>query len=466
MFLITYVSRELHRRMRQAVLIALGLALGVGLVVTVAATSAGYKNAQSAVLSGLYGVGTDVTVTGPAPIPPKPGTPPSQGGAQSIKEGPHGPEACSSNGKCTSLAGTRQDNMNSPYQGISSSKVAEAARRNGVAAAVGGLPLLDQWITFPKSSTAVPQSGSYWVDGVDVGHLSLGPLSGGTITSGHSFTAADADAAVALLDSGYAKANSLRVGSTVTIHQVKYTVIGIVSQPQEGSNPTDIYIPLARAQAISLQAGTSMKDKVNTVYLTAASGADISAVSKEVERLLPGATVTTASSAEKLVNDLGKWLAVLVLVAAFAAACLLTMAAVARRVAEFGMLKAIGWQSRRIVTQVLSESLVMGISGAAAGVGLGFAGTAIIAAVAPSVLATVGGNNGPQVSGRGAGGQAQMLGGASLSHPVTVPVHPSVSAYVIIVAVILAMAGGLLGGAVGSWWIAGLRPADALSRVA
>lgn len=127
MFLITYVSRELRRRMRQAVLIALGLALGVGLVVTVAATSAGYKNAQSAVLSGLYGVGTDVTVTGPAPIPPKPGTPPSQGGAQSIKEGPHGPETCSSNGKCTSLAGTRQDNMNSPYQGISSSKVAEAA---------------------------------------------------------------------------------------------------------------------------------------------------------------------------------------------------------------------------------------------------------------------------------------------------------------------------------------------------
>jgi ABC-type antimicrobial peptide transport system permease subunit len=59
-----------------------------------------------------------------------------------------------------------------------------------------------------------------------------------------------------------------------------------------------------------------------------------------------------------------------------------------------------------------------------------------------------------------------MLGGASLSHPVTVPVHPSVSVYVIIVAVILAMAGGLLAGAFGSWRIAGLRPADALARVA
>jgi putative ABC transport system permease protein len=81
------------------------------------------------------------------------------------------------------------------------------------------------------------------------------------------------------------------------------------------------------------------------------------------------------------------------------------------------------------------------------------------------VLDTVGGNDGPQVTGPG-GGQARMLGGASLSHPVTVPVHPSVSPGVIVVAVVLAMAGGLLAGAIGSWRIAALRPADALSRVA
>ncbi len=45
MFL-TYLRRELRRRMRQAVFIALGLALGVGLVITVTAASAGVKNAQ------------------------------------------------------------------------------------------------------------------------------------------------------------------------------------------------------------------------------------------------------------------------------------------------------------------------------------------------------------------------------------------------------------------------------------
>jgi hypothetical protein len=60
---VTYLRRELRRRMRQAVFIALGLALGVGLVITVTAASAGVKNAQGTVLHALYGVGTDVTVT-------------------------------------------------------------------------------------------------------------------------------------------------------------------------------------------------------------------------------------------------------------------------------------------------------------------------------------------------------------------------------------------------------------------
>ena len=55
--------RELRRRLRQSVFIVLGLALGVGLVVTVTAVSAGMQRAQGDVLQGLYGIGTDLTVT-------------------------------------------------------------------------------------------------------------------------------------------------------------------------------------------------------------------------------------------------------------------------------------------------------------------------------------------------------------------------------------------------------------------
>src|ERR1700729_2473638 len=62
MFL-TYLVRELRRRMRQAIFIAAGLALGVGLVITVTAASDGVSATQGTVLHSLYGVGTDVTVT-------------------------------------------------------------------------------------------------------------------------------------------------------------------------------------------------------------------------------------------------------------------------------------------------------------------------------------------------------------------------------------------------------------------
>src|SRR5262245_65319499 len=79
MFFITYLRRELRRRMRQAIFIAMGLALGIGLVVTVTAASAGVRKAQSDVLKSLYGVGTDITITGKAPKPRLPGSGPPKG---------------------------------------------------------------------------------------------------------------------------------------------------------------------------------------------------------------------------------------------------------------------------------------------------------------------------------------------------------------------------------------------------
>ena len=42
---------------------ALGLAVGIGLVVAVTAASTGVSTAQAKVLRSLYGIGTDVTVT-------------------------------------------------------------------------------------------------------------------------------------------------------------------------------------------------------------------------------------------------------------------------------------------------------------------------------------------------------------------------------------------------------------------
>ena len=224
-----------------------------------------------------------------------------------------------------------------------------------------------------------------------------------------------------------------------------------------------------------------MTNQINTVYVTAASAADIGAVQKEIQHLLPQATVTSSSdlaseitgsaaSAAKLAGALGKWLAVLVLIAAFAVASLLTMAAVARRVPEFGTLKALGWRSGRIVSQVLGESVGIGIIGGVLGVGLGFAGVAIIDTIAPKLSATVpsatSGGLQTQVAGPGgAGGPAASAAPASHT-TIAVPMSASVAVTAIVLAVLLAIAGGLLAGSFGGWRAARLRPAAALTRVA
>ena len=477
MFFITYLRRELRRRMRQAILIALGLALGIGLVVTVTAASAGVKKAQSDVLKSLYGVGTDVTVTGKAPKPPSPSSGPPKGG-QTLQIGPGGAQVCT-NGKCHSAAGQKIDHLDSASYGpISQSKVAAISRLRGVKAAAGGLALSDTSITIPQKfgqpGGSLPTPHSFNVQGVDASHLLLGPLSAGTVTAGRSLTGSDAHSDVAVVDSGYARTGKLKVGSTVKIVGHSFTVVGIVAQPQGGS-PPQVYIPLARAQALGKAAGKSLKNDVNTIYVKADSAASIPAVQTEIKKLLPGDTVTSAaslasqvtgslSSTAKLANNLGRWLSILVLIAAFAVASLLTMAAVTRRVREFGTLKALGWRSRRIIAQVMGESLVTGIAGGAAGVALGFAGAAIITKAAPQLTATIASATGQRVQSVG-GGVARSFS-PTASHTVAVPMSATVTAVAIAAAVVLAIVGALLAGSFGSWRIARLRPADALARVA
>jgi ABC-type antimicrobial peptide transport system permease subunit len=495
----TYLRRELRRRMRQAIFIALGLALGIGLVITVTAASTGVRNAQSGVLHSLYGVGTDITVSK---------TP-------SLGSGTPGGFRIGGGSGSRPAAGTKinVDNLRGVgLAALDASSVTAVGKLSDVAAAAGGLTLTDTKLTgtipnFNSSGGGFPGGGggagqrfgsitptSFSVQGVDLGTGELGPLSAGKITSGQTLGSADTNANVAVVDSGYATQNKLSVGSTVDVAKTSFKVIGIVRQPASDTS-NDVYIPLARAQALGTAAGgKSLRNDVNTIYVATASASDIAAVQKAISHDIPGATVTTESSlasevtgslsnASSLANNLGKWLAIAVLIAAFALAALLTMSAVARRVREFGTLKALGWPGRRIVGQVMGESLAVGIVGGAVGVGLGFAGAALVHAFAPSLSATV-----PQTTGSATPGGARVFGGGfpggstgggsgggpgsffrrlagDASH--TVPVHLSapVTTGAIVAAVLLAVAGGLVAGGFGGWRAARLRPAAALARV-
>jgi ABC-type lipoprotein release transport system permease subunit len=460
---ITYLLRELRRRMRQAIFIAAGLALGVGLVITVTAASDGVSATQASVLHSLYGVGTDVTVT-------------------------QSPAAGSGGGTRFNVAGGQpsQQNTGTSFSRdilaagglgtIKSSSVTTVSGLTDVSSATGALVLNDVKLSGTVSAGGSPpgaqggsgsgsiSSNSFTVTGVAPANNSLGPLASGAITSGHNFTTAESGSNVAVVDSDYAKAQNLKVGSKITIAGKTFSVIGIV-QAAQGETSADVYIPLARAQALA-----NMPNEVNTVYVSAASAADISAVSTEISRALPTATVTTSSnlasevtgslsSASTLANSLGRWLAVAVLAAAFGLASILTVSAVSRRVREFGTLKAMGWRSRRIIRQIMGEALVIGIVGGAAGVGVGYAAAALVEALAPPLTATT-----TAAGASGAGGRFAH-GASSAAHTVSIHLTAPVTLGAVVLAVVLAIAGGLIAGSLGGWRAVRLRPAAALARV-
>jgi putative ABC transport system permease protein len=469
-FFFTYLRRELRYRMRQAAVTAAGLALGIGLVITVTALSSGVRSAQGKVLGSLFGVGTDITVTT--------ATVPVSGGMAQITPEPYV---------------QHPDILSSPTQGpLSASSVRAIARLRDVTAATGGLVLTEIKATIPADNAPPPSSFQppvqVSVTGVDLGPGGLGPLAAARLVSGRSFAASQADADVAVADAAYAAAHGLRIGSAVTIAGVRFTVIGLARQAP-GSNAPELYIPLARAQTLANGPAERLKNKVNIVYVQAASAADVGTVTGEISRLLPSATVTNSASlasgvagslktTAQLARSLGTWLAVLALLAAVAVASLLTLAAVTRRVREFGTLKALGWRSGRITAQVMGETLAMGIAGAAAGIALGLGGAAAASRAAPQLIATVqtsnvgkGGFGGGLGAGGGifsgtVGGPVQTFANPNATHTVAVPFTAPVTAGVIVLAVILAIAAALVAGSLGGRRISRLRPAEALARVA
>ncbi|MGW2045252.1 ABC transporter permease [Streptomyces sp. NPDC001858] len=495
----TYLRRELRRRRKAALVVASGLALGIALVIVVTSVSSGMGKAQDKVLESLYGLGTDMTVTKAAtPTANASDRPRFQFDAQDQDS-----DAEQSTDRV----------MVQGFQTLSTATVTKVGKQSGVSDAVGGLSLQVLKVSGQFTRGQFQQDGgdtggggggggqpgggngggqpqgevqggganfdvnSYSVYGTDVTQPALGPLTSSTLTSGRTFKTSETNGKVALLDSAYAKEKSLKVGSTLTISSTKFSVIGIATA-DSGDAAANVYIPLAQAQTLS-----DSKDKVTTIYVQATDSKKIDSVKSTIQKNVSGTTVTTSadladtvsgslSTASSLASNVGKWLSIAVLLAAFLVAGLLTSSAVSRRVREFGTLKALGWKSGRVTRQVVGEAMVNGLLGGALGIGLGLAGAYAVTAVSPTLQAQLGGGGGGGGGQGGPGGGGGFGGGfgggpgrQAAAKTLDVALTAPVSVTTVAVAVGLAVAGGLIAGAFGGWRASRLRPADALRRV-
>ncbi|AWW37915.1 ABC transporter permease [Streptomyces cadmiisoli] len=484
----TYLRRELRRRRKAAVVVASGLALGIALVIVVTSVSSGMGKAQDKVLESLYGLGTDMTVTKARAA--------EEDGA---RQGPRFRFDARD-----SESDDEQSNDQVMVQGfetLADSTVGKVAAQDGVSDAVGGLSLQVVKVSgeftrgrFQQDGGAMPGGpgggngqpegrvegggadfdvNSYSVYGTDVTEPALGPLTSSKITSGRTFKSSETDAEVVVADAAYAKEKKLAVGDTVTVKGVKYEVIGIAT-PESGDAAANLYIPLKQAQTLS-----DSKGKITTIYVQATDSQRIDGVKSAIQKNISGTTVTTSadladtvsgslSTASDLATTVGKWLSIVVLVAAFLVAGLLTSSAVSRRVREFGTLKALGWRSGRVTRQVVGEAVVHGLLGGALGIAIGLAGAYAVTAVSPTLEAELGGGGGGMGGmggGPGGGGFAGGPAREAASRTLDVALTAPVSVTTIVLAVGLAVTGGLVAGAFGGWRASRLRPADALRRV-
>ncbi len=480
----TYLRRELAGRKKQTIIVAVGLAVAIALVIVVNALSAGVRDAQAQALESVYGVGTDLTVTGAAAEP-------GEGGGQRFE---FDSEAGETTDGTTSVSQSRltADFMRGT---LDASTVESVASLDGVAAASGALSLTN--ITFsgempdrsqmqqggPGESGEPPAGGpdgaggsafdldSFTVLGIDPDDTAVGPLSAVEVSEGRALAAGDAGELVAVVDASYATTNEISVGDTIDVGGSEVEVVGLIaSTSSDADTAANVYIPLDVAQSLA-----GLDDLVSTVYVQATSANQIDAVQAEIEDSVAGATVSSQSdlastvssslaSASSLITNLGTWLSILVLAVALALAVLFTISGVTRRTREFGTLKAIGWSNGRVVGQVAGESVIQGLIGGAIGLAVGLAGIWIINLISPTISSTAA-STGQAGPGQGGGPMGGGFGGMAQQAAADVVLHAPITLWVVAAAVGIAIAGGLIAGAFGGWRAARLSPAEALRSV-
>ncbi|MBD7956313.1 ABC transporter permease [Microbacterium sp. Sa4CUA7] len=491
---LTYLRRELAGRKKQSVIVAAGLGIAIALVMIVNSLAAGVSAAQTTALESVYGVGTDLTVTG-AQLEPG-----DVGGERFEFDQDGG--ATTDGGTTTELS---QSRLSTDFmRGTLDLSVLDTVRGvDGVVGAAGALSLTNATFSgqLPQrpadagddatgAQQAPPQQGaagsfgggsfgvdSFTVLGLDPAADAVGPLSAIELTEGRSLETTDAGSHVAVLDAIYASAANLAVGDTIDVGGEDFEVVGLVASTSgEVDTASNVYIPLDVAQDLS-----GAGDVISTVYVQAESSDAIPAVQAALEDELPDATVSSQSdlastvsgslsSASSLITGLGTRLSVIVLAVALVLAVLFTISGVGRRTREFGTLKAIGWSNSRVVGQVAGESVVQGAIGGVVGLIIGFAGILAINLISPTISTAAatpsfgaGGGEGALPPG-GVGGGA--FGDAMMQTPGTdIVLSAPVTPWVVVAAVAIAVLGGLVAGAFGGWRAARLSPAEALRSV-
>ncbi|MDR3560239.1 MAG: ABC transporter permease [Negativicutes bacterium] len=333
MNLFHYALREVFGRPARTALNALGVAIGLALVIVLFSITLAY---QQAITFPFTAAGMDFTISRPS----------QDKGANPAAQGVILPAA---------------------NQAITGAEIERLAQTPNVGRTLG---VLQVWSFDPGQFKVVV--------GIDPDAFSIGPaMVKEWIKSGRSFSSREQG--VAMVESHFARFYGLREASRVKIAGKDFAVGGIY-EVRQGLQLTaaNIYIPLSDAQALA-KVGP---DTFNTVYVKLKDPNLWKQTTAAIRQEFPDFIVTSSDSALAmsdsmltLLNRLALPAAVVVLVICVLFVYRSLAASTWEKIGEIGTQKAVGWSQRDIRNALTLELFIQVALGAALGLVLGALGT-------------------------------------------------------------------------------------------
>jgi predicted permease len=210
---------------------------------------------------------------------------------------------------------------------------------------------------------------------------------------------------VVLLDEGYWKTkfggSPAVLGRNLTLNGQGYTIIGVVHGRVPFTDPVEVFVPVGqwtdplfrdRRTGMGMRAIARMKPGVTLPQ----AQADMEGIARSLAEAYPeadkGSGIFMQSLKKDIVGDVQVSLFVLlgavgfVLLIACANVANLLLARSAGRSREFAIRVAIGANTNRVVRQLLTESVLLGIGGGLLGLAFAHWGTRIVLSAMPSTL--------------------------------------------------------------------------------
>lgn len=274
----------------------------------------------------------------------------------------------------------------------------------------------------------------------------------------------------AILDRRYAEKFGLTIGSTIELAGRKFKVIGLVDYqgvPRVGQ--AEVFIPLKEGVEMvkeSHEYVRNMDTFVNMLLVRLKPQTDHKVAEGKIRQILAKATgldpkqqikiftseaiLPDTTGVSLITQQMFKVIAIVMLIGIALLVAKTSVMAVAERTSEIGIMKATGWQDSEITKLILTESALQGLIGGIAGCIVGYLIAYLYAATAEFKLPH------PLVP-------YSCLPAAA--PPQNLIVAMKISWLLVIMAIIIALVMGVLGGYLAAKRAASLHPAEALRRL-